>query len=116
MTLGAIIKKYREEQGMSQRKFAELSGMSHSYLSQLESNVNTKNGQPIKPSLETIRSAAAVMGSTLDDLMREMGDELISTSLGEIDDLIMRLVRQLPEELKNDLLHLLQVTVAGVRK
>ena len=123
MTLGEIIKKYREENDMSQREFAKLSGLSNSYISQLEMNINSKNGQPIKPQLETIKAVADAMGTTVDELFSQMDDIMIDiskkTATGESSDLdarIMVLVRQLPDHLKESLLDLLQSSVHGVRR
>lgn len=123
MTLGEIIKKYREEQNISQREFAKVCGLSNSYISQLEMNVNSKNGQPIKPQLETIKAVADAMGTTVDDLFSQMDDIMIDiskkTATGESNDLdarIMVLVRQLPDHLKESLLDLLQSSVHGVRR
>ncbi len=123
MTLGEIIKKYREENDMSQREFAKISGLSNSYISQLEMNVNSKNGQPIKPQLETIKAVADAMGTTVDELFSQMDDIMIDiskkTATGESSDLdarIMVLVRQLPDHLKESLLDLLQSSVHGVRR
>ncbi len=123
MTLGGIIKKYREENDMSQREFARISGLSNSYISQLEANVNSKNGQPIKPQLETIMAVAETMHTTIDEIFSQIDDFTIDltkkTATGEDSDLdarIMILVRQLPENLKESLYDILQVAVDGVRR
>jgi len=123
MTLGEIIKKYREENDMSQREFAKICGLSNSYISQLEMNVNSKNGQPIKPQLETIKAVADAMHITVDELFSQMDDIMIDiskkTATGESNDLdarIMVLVRQLPDHLKESFLDILQVSVDGVRR
>lgn len=123
MTLGEIIKKYREENDMSQREFAKICGLSNSYISQLEMNVNSKNGQPIKPQLETIKAVADAMHITVDELFSQMDDIMIDiskkTATGESNDLdarIMVLVRQLPDNLKESFLDILQVSVDGVRR
>ena len=123
MTLGEIIKKYREENDMSQREFAKICGLSNSYISQLEMNVNSRNGQPIKPQLETIKAVADAMHITVDELFSQMDDIMIDiskkTATGESNDLdarIMVLVRQLPDHLKESFLDILQVSVDGVRR
>lgn len=123
MTLGEIIKKYREENDMSQREFAKICGLSNSHISQLEMNVNSKNGQPIKPQLETIKAVADAMHITVDELFSQMDDIMIDiskkTATGESNDLdarIMVLVRQLPDNLKESFLDILQVSVDGVRR
>lgn len=42
MTLGQIIRAYREENSMSMDSFAKASGLSKGYISQLENNLNRK--------------------------------------------------------------------------
>lgn len=120
MTLGEIVKQYRTEQAMSQRRFAELSGLSNSYISMLEQNMNSKTGLPIKPSLEAIKAISDTTGIPVDDIIRMMGDNEVDISGSSADDdldtRIMRLVRQLPEALKLSLYDLLKVTVDGVTK
>lgn len=69
MTLGDIIKKYRNTQGMSMDEFAKLSGLSKAYISILERNINPVNNKAPAPSLETIRSVAAAMGSDFNDII-----------------------------------------------
>lgn len=122
MTLGEIVKEYRQKYDISQRKFAEISGLSNSYISQLEQNMNSKNGLPIKPSLEAIKQVADAMGVSLDDVLRRMDDIMIDIS-GEssaeddssLNNQIMNLVSQLPDNLKMNLLEILRATVAGAR-
>ena len=122
MTLGEIVREYRESQSMSQRRFAELSGLSNSYISMLEQNVNSKNGMAIKPSLEAIKKVADTMCVPLDDVLRKMDDaeidiseKPIASNGDELDSRIMFLVHQLPEDLKLSLLDILQAAVAGAR-
>lgn len=120
MTLGEIIKEYREANKLSQREFAKLAGLSNSYISQLEMNSNSKNGLPIKPQIETIKAVADAMNTTIDVLFSQMDDILIDISKkpatgegSELDRKIMRLVCQLPDDLKESLYDLLQVAVLG---
>ena len=122
MTLGEIIKEFRESQSMSQRKFAEISGLSNSYISMLEQNMNSKNGKPIKPTLEALKAVADALHVPLDDVLVRLDDIEINISGkptadqgDELDNRIMMLVRQLPEELKLSLLDVLQAAVAGAR-
>ena len=58
MTLGQIIRAYREENSMSMDRFAKSSGLSKGYISQLENNLNPKTGEPPVPSMATIKKAA----------------------------------------------------------
>lgn len=122
MALGEIVKEYRDTQKMSQRKFAELSGLSNSYISMLEQNINSKNGMAIKPSLEAIKKVADTMHVSIDEVLRKMDDIEIDISEkpttskdGELNARIMNLVNQLPEDLKLSLLDLLQAAVVGAR-
>lgn len=120
MTLGEIIKEYREANKLSQREFAKLAGLSNSYISQLEMNTNSKNGLPIKPQIETIKAVADAMNTTIDVLFAQMDDIVIDISKkpaadegSELDHKIMRLVYQLPDDLKESLYDLLQAAVLG---
>ena len=46
MKIGEIVKKYREEHGLSMRQFAKLSGLSHAYIPLIERGTN-HNGEPL---------------------------------------------------------------------
>lgn len=123
MTLGDIIKKYREENKLSQREFARMTGLSNSYISQLEMNTNSKNGLPIKPQLETIKAVADAMHTTVDVIFSQMDDITIDISKkptanedSELDQKIMNLVYQLPDDLKESVYDILQVVVLGARR
>ena len=115
MTLGEIIKGYRELHGISQRQFGKMSGLSNSYIHQLEYNENAKNGLPIKPSLTTVKQVADAMDMDLDTLLRQLGDlEIdISEMANDFDDTtgrIMRIVIQMSEAQKKSLLQFLRAT------
>ncbi len=123
MLLGEIVKTYREERGLSQRDFAAKSGLSAGYISMLENNRNPRTGDPIIPSMRTVKSIADAIGMTLDEITVQMGDNLVSlneepitTSDDELNDRIMDLVRLLPVDLKLSLVDLLQAAVEGVKK
>jgi transcriptional regulator with XRE-family HTH domain len=120
MTLGDVIKKYRKENDISQRDFAKMTGLSNSYISQLEKNKNSKNGQPIKPTLDTFKVVADAMNINVDALLNQVDDMVISLSQlvtdgNELDNEIMNLVRQLPDNLKESLHDILQSLVRGAR-
>ena len=121
MTLGDVIKKYREEHSISQRDFARMANLSNSYISQLEMNMNSKNGKPIKPQIETFKAVADAMNTTVDALFSQIDDMDISlhklaTEGSELDEKIMSLVYQLPDDVKEALCDLLQVAVLGARR
>ena len=75
MTIGEIVKKYREEHGLSQRQFAERCGdITNGYISMLEQGKNPSTGKPIVPSIEKVASLARAMGLTLHQLV-DMADD-----------------------------------------
>lgn len=75
MTLGDIIKSYRTTNGMSMDDFSKISGISKTYISMLEKNINPKNGKEIVPTIEMIGKAAKGMFLSFDELFDQLGDE-----------------------------------------
>lgn len=73
MRLSEIVKKYREEHGLSQRDLAKLSGLSNAQISNVERELNTA-GKPFTPSIDTITKLANAMGRSANDLMSDMDD------------------------------------------
>lgn len=94
MTLGEIIKNYREEHGLSQRNFAQKTGLTNGYISMLENNRNPKNGQPITPSIPTLMRLAKIMGITLHELLNKCDDMTVTLS----DDDEIKLYRSFDDE------------------
>ena len=76
MTLGQIIRAYREENSMSMDRFAKASGLSKGYISQLENNLNPKTGEPPVPSMATIKKAANGMFMSFDELFNQLDDNM----------------------------------------
>lgn len=68
MTLGEIIKKYREENDLSMDDFSKKSGISKAYIGFLEKNYNPKTGKAIAPSVAIIKQAADGMRMDFDVL------------------------------------------------
>lgn len=120
MKLGEYIREYRSNNRMSQRDFAQVTGLSAGYVSMLESGKNPRTGDPIAPSLETIRAIARATGKDLDALLDLIDDDtLVSLESNEEEELNLRilgLVRRLPMEAKLSLVDLLTLTVQGVKK
>ena len=91
MILGDIIKEYREKNNLSQRDFAKKCGLSYTYISALEKNLDYRSGKPISPTLETIRNVANnvnsnvinVYGTIPAGIPMEMIEDVIDTE--EID-------------------------------
>ncbi len=85
MTLGELIKEYREKHGnMSQRKFAELCNLSNGYIGMIERNENPKTKEPIQPTLKVLKQLSNGMGITLSELMEKVDDMEIAMA-GEED-------------------------------
>lgn len=74
MKLGELIKKYRKDRKLTLRDFASLCGMSHSYISMLEEGRNSKTGEPITPTLSTLKKISKALGLTSNELMTIIDD------------------------------------------
>lgn len=85
MHLGDIIKNYRTENNLSMDYVAQKSGLSKGYISMLEKNKNPRTGNPIVPSLETIKCISDVVGIELDCIIKMLGDQDISLEKGKPD-------------------------------
>lgn len=107
--LGTIIKNKRKEKGLSLRKFAELCGISHTYIKNLEDG-DPKTGKEVFPTiniLSKISSALSISVQTLISLSGFYTDE--NESIYKIDSEIINFVSdpdnieyiQLAKELKN---------------
>lgn len=75
MFLGEIVKKYREEHGMSMDEFAKASGLSKGYISMLEANKNPSSKKPLVPSLETVKAVAKATGVPINKIIDVLDEE-----------------------------------------
>jgi len=75
MTLGDLIKSYREANDMSTNEFARRSGISKAYVSQLERNFNSRTGRAPVPSMEYIEKAAKAMFLSFDEIFALLNGE-----------------------------------------
>lgn len=78
MTLSELLVQYRLAHDLSQRQFAVRCGVSNGYISMLERNLNPSTGDPVVPSLPTLKKIASGMGMTLDALFAAVDDMPIS--------------------------------------
>lgn len=69
MRIGEIIKKYRDDNSMTLREFASKCGMSHSYIAMLEDGKNSKTGEPMTPTLSTLKKISVALDLSLNELM-----------------------------------------------
>jgi len=74
MTLGEIVADYRMQHGLSQRKFAQLCGVSNGYISLLEKELNPRTGERLTPTLPLLKKLSTQMGMTVDELMAQADD------------------------------------------
>ena len=74
MFLGDLIKKYRTENKLSQRDFAKLANLSHTYIAALEKNIDPRTGKPIAPTLDTVKYIAKAMNIDIDVLLHMLED------------------------------------------
>lgn len=80
MTIGDVIKKYREEHDLSQRQFALKCGISNGYISMLERGENPKTHEPIMPSIAALKAIASAMEMSLNDLLMQADDMPVDLS------------------------------------
>ena len=74
MKLSAIVSDYRNRLQISQREFSRRCGLSNSYISFIENELNPKTGKPIVPTLEQYQKIASGMDMTVHQLF-ELLDE-----------------------------------------
>ena len=119
MTIGEIVKQYRDEHGLSQRQFAERCGdITNGYISMIEQGKNPSTGKPIVPSIDKVTSLARAMGLTLHQLVDMADDSPVSTGaseklyqlpaqsseISEVEFAILGVTHELSENGKMDLL------------
>lgn len=81
MTLGELIKEYREQHAMNMEDFANRAGLSKAYISILERNINPVNSKAPTPSLETIKAVSAAVGLDFNQVIDALdGNQEISLS------------------------------------
>ncbi len=77
-SVGASMRRFREERGMSLSQLAAKAGVSKGYLSSLENEPSSR-----RPSAETLYALANALGVTIADLM---GRKLLFETTGEIPE------------------------------
>lgn len=75
MILGDLIKEYRTNNKMSLRDFAQRCGLSHTYISALEKNIDTRTGKPIAPTLDAVKYISKGMNISIEDMLKILDDE-----------------------------------------
>lgn len=83
MTLGDILKQYRDENKISMDEFSRRSSLSKGYISMLENNINPRNNKPIAPTLPTIQKIAIGMNIDVDTLLKSIDQDQQVSLVGE---------------------------------
>lgn len=122
MFLGDVIKEYRKNNNLTLNDFAKKTGLSVSYISQLENNRNPKTNDAIVPSLGTFSKSAMAMGMSLDELLSLVDKNQpvgltpdVSSHLTDGERQIVSSFRQLNEEGRERLLNYADDLVASGR-
>lgn len=71
--LGNYLNQLREMKGVSLREVSEETGISHSYLSNLEKGYDPRSGKEISPSPHTIRKLSIYYNKSYVDVMNMAG-------------------------------------------
>lgn len=114
MTLGQIIKQYREDHGLSMSEFADLAGMSKSYVNVLEKGIHPKTGKPVIPSAEKVKAAADAMGVSISHLRAKIEPLDWSAEINDVEptqedlDLDLELWRERQESI-GDVPHIVEM-------
>ena len=75
MKLSSIIINYRNRMQISQREFARRCGLSNSYISFIEKEMNPRTGKPITPTIDQYKKIADCMEMTLQSLFELLDDD-----------------------------------------
>lgn len=84
MYLGKFIKAYRTSKNISMDDFSAMTGLTKSYISILEKNINPKNNKNVVPSLTTIKVVADAIGVPLKALINKLDKQFLPTEELEI--------------------------------
>jgi len=76
MTLGDVIREFRDLNKINMEEFGKMADLSKSYISMLENNKDPR-GNPINPSLETIDKVATAIGVDLDTLVSKIDQDIV---------------------------------------
>lgn len=118
MTLGEIVKKYREDNSLSMDAFAQRCSLSKGYISMLENNINARNNKPIAPTITSMNKIAIGMGIEIDKLFELMdstqlvslADEKATSSKGVKIKVLGRVAAGIPIEAIEDIINTEEIT------
>lgn len=85
MTIGDLVKEYRDNNKISVEEFAKKCGLSKGYISMLENKVNPRNNKEIVPTLTTLKKISSGMGIDVDKLLSALDkNQEVSISFLEV--------------------------------
>lgn len=109
MTLGELIKKYRDENNLTMQDFANMSGLSKGYISMLEKNRHPQNDKKIIPSIATFNKVANAMRISIEQLLTQVdNNQLVDVSGEDCPDM------NIPKISKGISIPILNTVVAGM--
>ena len=73
MSLGNYLKNVRLDKKLSLREASELSGLSHTYISDVEKGIRRGSNKPVTPSPETLKKLSGAYNIDYYDLLRRAG-------------------------------------------
>ncbi len=90
MTIGEIIKQYRELYEITMDEFSRFSGLSKGYISMLEKNENPRTKLPIMPTTKTLTCVAKAMSMSVAELMDKLNqtDDAIKDAI-PVDKMVL---------------------------
>ena len=71
--LGEYLLNERKKRNMSLREFADLIGISHTYLKKLETGINPNTGKPVSPTIEMLSDISKSLHVSLEYLLEMSG-------------------------------------------
>lgn len=101
MDLADLIKQYRKEHKISQRKFAEMCKISCGYVSMLETRCNPSTGEPVVPSVTVLKNISQAIGVEIDSLLDSLSDDMVVSLKPENATIIPQFDRALIESYYN---------------
>lgn len=113
MTLAEFVKERRGELRISQRELAKRSGLSPTYIANIELGVNPSTGKPISPTIDAMQGLAKGLSVSYEELDRVARGlpRYPTTHPGwspEVEEAI-RLLDRLPEDHRKAMLQALEI-------
>ena len=71
--LGEYLLNERKKRNMSLREFADLIGISHTYLKKFETGINPNTGKPVSPTIEMLSDISKSLHVSLEYLLEMSG-------------------------------------------